>query len=275
MAVKDRPSVTPRKPPFDPMVHAKKMKLRGGAGFVDYLPAGAKVRFLNYRFPNATIDVEPVLVNDQQASVKCTVTLPNGARASALGSVFKSSFADYVEKADTRAIARCCTRLGLDINGIYDELAEGYVPVGDEEDYIPEDAEVVEQPEETPAPSSLADLKLTEKDIHEGISGIVKPAIEENDTEKYLGKWNDFIPKSFDYLKDNEKAEDADVELLREEMHASGYSSQAFLRHLFFLEEDAYKAKKIKGKPKARKNLSDIPNSLLEEVMEWLVDKEG
>lgn len=106
------------KPPFDAAKHVRSIRTKQGPQ--DYLPAWARVLWLRHEHPTAQVVTEEILVTDVYARFKCTITLPNGAIATAHAAEFKSEFPDYLEKAETSALSRACAVLGYGTEGAHD-----------------------------------------------------------------------------------------------------------------------------------------------------------
>lgn len=91
---------------FDPQKHL--MKLKGK----DYLEVKWRLVWLREEHPNAMIATELVDLRDNHAVFKATVTLPEGASATGFGSEDSKGFADFIEKAETKALGRALAGLG-------------------------------------------------------------------------------------------------------------------------------------------------------------------
>ena len=97
---------------FDPRQHLIRIRSRGGRE-ADYLPVPKRVLWLRTEYPEAKTELELIHFDKDQAIVKATVELPNGARASDYGSETRQEFADYLEKAATKALGRALAQLGF------------------------------------------------------------------------------------------------------------------------------------------------------------------
>ena len=93
--------------PFDPSRYLSKIK---GA---DYLEVKWRLVWLRDQYPDAVIDTELVSHVGNQAIFRARITLPTGASATGWGSDDINSFANYIEKAETKAIGRALAALGF------------------------------------------------------------------------------------------------------------------------------------------------------------------
>jgi len=117
--------------PFDPAKHMIRIRIRGG-GQTDYLPARARILWIRHDHPTAQIVTELVFISEKTARVRCTITLPDGAVATAHASENADAFPDYLEKAETSAVSRACALMGYGTEGavdVADRLQVGAVMV--------------------------------------------------------------------------------------------------------------------------------------------------
>ena len=87
---------------FDPTPYLRQLRGRGGNG--EYLDVKWRLLWLRKEHPDAEILTELVQYEPQLAIFKATVTLPTGGKATGYGSETANDFADFVEKAETKAI---------------------------------------------------------------------------------------------------------------------------------------------------------------------------
>jgi hypothetical protein len=95
---------------FDPTPYLRQLRGRGGGG--EYLDVKWRLLWLRKEHPDAEIVTELVQYDPQLAIFKATVTLPTGGKATGYGSETANDFADFVEKAETKAIGRALNALG-------------------------------------------------------------------------------------------------------------------------------------------------------------------
>lgn len=95
---------------FDPAPYIRRLRGRGGP--VDYLDVKWRLVWLRKDHPNAQIATELVTFTDELAIFKAIVAVPEGGSASGYGSETARDFADYVEKAETKALGRALAALG-------------------------------------------------------------------------------------------------------------------------------------------------------------------
>lgn len=100
----------PQQRTFDAPAHMRKIRTR--QGMQDYLDVKWRVAWLRAEFPTAQVVTEQIEGDIDHARFKCTITLPNGAISSGHGSETLQDFADFYEKAETKAIGRACAVLG-------------------------------------------------------------------------------------------------------------------------------------------------------------------
>ncbi|MGC4191399.1 MAG: hypothetical protein QM589_09565 [Thermomicrobiales bacterium] len=109
---------------FDPSRYLTKVK---GS---DYLEVKWRLVWLRDQHPDATIETDLVAHSGNQAIFRAQVTLPSGASASGWGSEDVSTFPNYIEKAETKAIGRALAALGFGTQFCDDMVygaAEGHV----------------------------------------------------------------------------------------------------------------------------------------------------
>jgi hypothetical protein len=110
--------------PFDPSRYLTKVK---GS---DYLEVKWRLVWLRDQHPDATIETDLVAHSGNHAIFRAQVTLPTGASATGWGSEDASTFANYIEKAETKAIGRALAALGFGTQFCDDMVygaAEGHV----------------------------------------------------------------------------------------------------------------------------------------------------
>lgn len=95
---------------FDPTPYMRQLRGRGGGS--DYLDVKWRLLWLRKEHPDAEIVTDLVQFEPQMAIFKATVTLPTGGKATGYGSETATDFADFIEKAETKAIGRALNALG-------------------------------------------------------------------------------------------------------------------------------------------------------------------
>ena len=83
-------------------------KLDGG----DYLEVKWRLLWLRTEHPEAVIETELVKHEGGMAMFRARVAIPSGGEATGWGSETVNDFADYIEKAETKALGRACAALG-------------------------------------------------------------------------------------------------------------------------------------------------------------------
>jgi hypothetical protein len=96
--------------PFDPSRYMRQLRGRGGSQ--DYLDVKFRLLWLRREHPDAEILTEHVQIDATTAIFKATVSIPGGGKASGYGSETAGDFADFIEKAETKAIGRALNALG-------------------------------------------------------------------------------------------------------------------------------------------------------------------
>jgi hypothetical protein len=106
---------------FDPEQHL--IRLKGN----DYLEAKWRLVWLRDVHPEAIIETQHIDIDTerQHAIFRATVTIPDGGSATGYGSESSRDFGDYIEKAETKALARALAALGFGTQFTGDELSEG------------------------------------------------------------------------------------------------------------------------------------------------------
>jgi hypothetical protein len=94
---------------FDPTPYFRQLRGRGGQ---DYLDVKWRLLWLRREHPDAEIVTEHVQIDPTLAIFKATVTIPTGGKATGYGSETAADFADFIEKAETKAIGRALNALG-------------------------------------------------------------------------------------------------------------------------------------------------------------------
>ena len=110
---------------FEPTKHLRQLRGKGGAS--DYLDVKWRLVWLRDEHPDAAITTR-VIEHDRQAGyalVQAAVVIPNGGSAEAHGDEDRKDFADYLCKAETKAIGRALAALGYGTQFVGDELDEG------------------------------------------------------------------------------------------------------------------------------------------------------
>lgn len=104
---------------FNPSDHLTKLKGK------DYLEAKWRLVWLRDEHPDAMIETQHIELSDEHAIFRAVVTFKEGGGASGYGSETKRDFGDYIEKAETKAIARALAAAGYGTQFTGDEMAEG------------------------------------------------------------------------------------------------------------------------------------------------------
>lgn len=126
---------------FNPNDHM--MKLKGK----DYLEVKWRVVWFREDHPDWCINTDCVAQDQDHAIFKAIICDENGIQKSAgHGSESKKDFADFLEKAETKAIGRALAMLGYGTQFVADELDEGERIVDSPVNRKPE------QPKEQPKP---------------------------------------------------------------------------------------------------------------------------
>ena len=95
---------------FDPTRHLR--QLRGRGGNTDYLEVKWRLVWLRSEHPDAQIATEHVTITSDMAIFKAQVGIPGGGSATGYGSETSRDFADFIEKAETKALGRALIALG-------------------------------------------------------------------------------------------------------------------------------------------------------------------
>ena len=95
---------------FDPTRHLRQLRGRGGNS--DYLDVKWRLVWLRSEHPDAQIATEHVTITSDMAIFKAQVGIPGGGSATGYGSETSKDFADFIEKAETKALGRALIALG-------------------------------------------------------------------------------------------------------------------------------------------------------------------
>lgn len=93
--------------PFDPSQHLSSIKGQ------DYLEVKWRLAWIRAEHPEATISTQLVSHENDRAIFSALVEIPDGGSATGWGSETASSFGNYIEKAETKAIGRALAALGF------------------------------------------------------------------------------------------------------------------------------------------------------------------
>lgn len=96
--------------PFDPRAHLRRIQVRGRE--VEYLDVKWRLVWLRSEHPDAHVITELVSNEKSIAVFRAEVILRSGGRATGYGSEAQAEFADYIGKAETKAIGRALAALG-------------------------------------------------------------------------------------------------------------------------------------------------------------------
>jgi hypothetical protein len=147
---------------FDPKPHLiqlpRKVKDRQTGHYTtvydDYLEVKWRLVWFRERSPHGTIETAEVCVDLERgyARFRCVVSDGQGGTASGYGTETAAGFADYVERAETRALGRALAALGIGTQFVGQDLTEG--------------DHVADAPVRPPyGPQALADVPPAEADV--------------------------------------------------------------------------------------------------------------
>jgi hypothetical protein len=93
----------------------------------DYLEVKWRLVWFREKFPHGTIETQEVCVdlNSGYARFRALVCDGEGGQASGYGTETAAGFADYVERAETRALGRALAALGIGTQFVGQDLTEG------------------------------------------------------------------------------------------------------------------------------------------------------
>jgi len=146
---------------FNPSDHLTKLKGK------DYLEAKWRLVWLRDEHPDAMIETQHIELSDEHAIFRAVVTFKEGGGASGYGSETKRDFGDYIEKAETKAIARALAAAGYGTQFTGDELAEG--------------ERIVDSPVQRSAPRSQPTPTRT---MNEVAGGTIAPGVGMTDQQR-------------------------------------------------------------------------------------------
>ena len=146
---------------FNPSDHLTKLKGK------DYLEAKWRLVWLRDEHPDAMIETQHIELSDEHAIFRAVVTFKEGGGASGYGSETKRDFGDYIEKAETKAIARALAAAGYGTQFTGDELAEG--------------ERIVDSPVQRSAPRSQPTPTRT---MNEVAGGTIAPGVGMTDNQR-------------------------------------------------------------------------------------------
>jgi len=92
---------------FNPSAHL--IDLKGKS----YLPVAARLVWLRESHPDADVVTTPIRIDDEIAIFAAHIAVPGRGSATGHGSEAPAHFADYIEKAETKAIGRALAALGF------------------------------------------------------------------------------------------------------------------------------------------------------------------
>lgn len=98
--------------------------LRGKGGPTEYLPVAARIAWFRAENPDGNIAVDAHTITADIAIFHARVSATNGGTAEGWGSETPRDFADYIEKASTKALGRALLALGYGTLQAGDELDE-------------------------------------------------------------------------------------------------------------------------------------------------------
>lgn len=136
---------------FNPSEHM--MKMKGGK---DYLQVMWRLVWFREDHPDWCINAECVEQDQEHAIFKAIICDENGIqKSSGHGSETKRDFADFLEKAETKAVGRALAMLGYGTQFAADELDEGERIVDSPVSRKPEQEKPTEQPKELKPAKSM------------------------------------------------------------------------------------------------------------------------
>jgi hypothetical protein len=151
---------------FDPTAHLLKLPRRvkdKATGhyttvYDDYLEVKWRLVMFRERYPHGVITTEEIYVDLDRgyARYKATVADGEGGQATGYGTETAADFADYVERAETRALGRALAVLGFGTPFVGQDLTEG--------DHVA-DAPVASTTGQTPAPVTSAVVEADVPDV--------------------------------------------------------------------------------------------------------------
>lgn len=107
---------------FNPRDHLTTIKGRGGSS--EYLPVAARLLWLRTEHPDAHTMTDLVSLDEHEAIVKATISIPDGGTSTGFGSVRQKEFPTaYLEKAETKALGRALAALGYGTQFAGEELS--------------------------------------------------------------------------------------------------------------------------------------------------------
>jgi hypothetical protein len=250
---------------FDPRVYEDTIKVRG-ANDKDYLSVKWRIVWLRSDDWNAQIETEKVLLDDKMAVFVARITTTRGGVSVAHGSETKGDFADYVEKAESKAIGRALANLGYSEewktfvidqktalrNAKREEAAVASAPVPAPAP-APAPAPVAHTapaPVAPPAPAPVAPAaaaKAATKRTATAAPRLAPPADaptpirprEADDRKAFGGEWGGFSVGDFAYVKETGMIGADAAQQLRDHLHQQGYSALAALARIHKVEAEA------------------------------------
>jgi hypothetical protein len=120
---------------FDPQPHLiklpRKVKDRATGHYTtiydDYLEVKWRLCWFRDRYPHGVIETQEICVDLERdyARYRCVVEDGQGGKATGYGTETAADFADYCERAETRAIGRALAALGVGTQFVGQDLTEG------------------------------------------------------------------------------------------------------------------------------------------------------
>jgi hypothetical protein len=120
---------------FDPQPHLiklpRKVKDRATGHYTtvydDYLEVKWRLSWFRDRYPHGVIETEEICVDLERgyARYKATVADGQGGTATGYGTETAADFADYCERAETRALGRALAALGIGTQFVGQDLTDG------------------------------------------------------------------------------------------------------------------------------------------------------
>jgi hypothetical protein len=125
---------------FDPKPHLIQLprRVKGPDGrsttvYDDYLEVEWRLVWFREKYPHGAISTQEICVDLEHgyARFRALVSDGEGGTATGYGTETAAGFADYVERAETRALGRALAALGVGTQFVGQDLTRGRCPGGD------------------------------------------------------------------------------------------------------------------------------------------------
>jgi hypothetical protein len=117
---------------FNPVDHLVQLRGKRGGAAKPYLPVSARIQWFRQDHPEGRIETEAYSVSENSAIFIARVWTAEGGSAFGYGSEELGDFADFIEKAETKAIGRALSHMGYGTMSAIDDdgvLADSPVEV--------------------------------------------------------------------------------------------------------------------------------------------------